>query len=198
MSFEAAERSQWALSEDIALMLRVRDDDGAAFETLYRAHFGKVQDFFFGMSQDRPLASDLCQETFLRIWKLRKRYTPSGSFLAYLFTFARNVWLEKCRDFTRKKKLREWGEREGADVWGMGDAVLAPDVAAERSEVQSRIQAALQELPDEQRMVVVMRSIKELSLEEVAAALRCPVNTVRSRKLLAFKKLRKTLEGARA
>lgn len=178
---------------DTGLMERVRDDDTRAFETLYGRHHRKVLNFFYGMSRDTQVASDLCQETFLRIWKLRKRYNASGSFLAYLFTFARNVWLEKCRDYTRNQKFADWTRRNAEEKWGMGAPTPAPDEAAARSELGDTIGDALQSLPEEQRMVVVLRMIKGLSLDEVAAALHCPVNTVRSRKILAMKKLRTVL-----
>ena len=54
---------------------------------------------------------------------------------------------------------------------------------------------ALDGLPTEQRMAFVMRAIEGLSIEEIASAMQCPVNTVRSRKLLAVKKLRGVLKG---
>ena len=65
-----------------------------------------------------------------------------------------------------------------------------PDYHANRSELQQHLYAALDALPEEQRLVFVLRSIDELSLEDIASILDCPVNTVRSRKILAVKKLR--------
>lgn len=178
---------------DVSLMLRVKEDDGASFEALYDRHYQKIQDFFYGMGRDPQLASDLCQETFLRIWKLRNRYMATGSFLGYLFTFARNIWLEKCRDFARGKRLVEINRSTGGRGLCMSVARVRPDEAAVRSELNTYILSALDTLPEDQRMVVVMRMIEGLSLEEVARALQCPVNTVRSRKILAIKKLRKAL-----
>jgi RNA polymerase sigma-70 factor (ECF subfamily) len=84
-------------------------------------------------------------------------------------------------------------EADGIDI---PDGIATrPDESASRSELEERILAALAELPDEQRMVFVMRTIQGLALDDIAAVLQCPVNTVRSRKLLAVKKLREALKG---
>lgn len=180
---------------DAALMLRARDDDEAAFGILYERYHRKVLDFFYGMSRNASLAEDLCHETFLRIWKLRKRYAATGSFPAYLFTFARHVWLESSR---RDRRIWRLGVRQPMEEDWQAPAAGnggVPDVRAARSELEARIVDALEGLPDEQRMVFVMRNIEGLSLDEIASALQCPVNTVRSRRILAIKKLREALHS---
>jgi len=68
-------------------------------------------------------------------------------------------------------------------------------VAAARSELAECIFGALDELPVEQRMAFVMRNVEGLSIREIASAMQCPVNTIRSRKILAVKKLREALKG---
>jgi RNA polymerase sigma-70 factor (ECF subfamily) len=151
--------------------------------------------FFYGMSRNTQISEDLCQETFLRVWKLRRKYAATGSFPAYLFAFARNVWLEQCREIKKRERL---GKRQSADDgWQLVPASPStrPDAAAMRSEIEERIFDALDELPAEQRMAFVMRAIEGLSIDEIASAMQCPVNTVRSRKLLAVKKLRGVLKG---
>ncbi len=178
---------------DVSLMRRVCEGDADAFSTLYRRHFRKVLDFFYAMSRDRVFSEDLCQETFLRLWRLRERYTPSGSFPAYLFTVARFVWMERRTEVFRRGALRPLGEDEGCGMATLSEN--GPDVLAERSELSRRIADAVAALPEEQRMAFVLRTVQGLTLEEIASAMACPVNTVRSRKLLAFKKLRETLRG---
>lgn len=179
---------------DVALMLCVRSDNEGAFAELHERHHRKVVRFFFGLSADAHVAGELCQETFLRIWRFRKRYTATGSFKAYLFSFARNIWFEKCREIRKHKRL---GTRQYfGEEW---DTLAArtldqPDAEAQRSELSDRILAALDCLPEDQRMAFVLRTVDGLCLEEVASILRCPINTVRSRKLLAIKKLREILK----
>ncbi len=178
---------------DVALMLRVCEGDESAFAVLHDRYQHRVLNFFFGMSGNAHTANDLCQETFLRIWKVRKRYKATGPFPAYLFAVARMIWLERRRE---QQKVWRLGVRLDADDgWDVAaDAGGNPDVRAARSEMQDRIFRALEDLPEEQRIVFVMRNIQGLSLEDIARSLDCPVNTVRSRKILAVKKVRHLLE----
>ena len=177
---------------DVALMRQVREGDECAFEALHTRYQQRVLNFFYALSHNGHTANDLCQETFLRIWKVRRRYQATGSFAAYLFAVARMIWLEYQRE---QRKL--W--RLGVAVDVEDDVGLAaagdcwPDALASRSEIEGHIMQALGELPDEQRMVFVLRNIQGLSLGDIAAALDCPVNTVRSRKILAVAKLRHLL-----
>jgi RNA polymerase sigma-70 factor (ECF subfamily) len=176
-------------------MLRVRWGDEHAFSELYHRYHRRVMNFFYGMTRSVQMSEDLCQETFLRVWKLRRKYAATGSFPAYLFAFARNVWLEQCREIKKRQRL---GTRQNVDDgWQLVAAgpSARPDTAAVRSEIEERIFDALDDLPVEQRMAFVMRAIEGLSIEEIASAMQCPINTVRSRKLLAVKKLRGVLKG---
>ena len=96
---------------DTDLMLRVQWGSEYAFAELYRRYLGKLHRFFYGMvrgvsaTHDAALADDLCHETFLRIWQLRTRYVPNGSFPAYFFRVARNIWYEHQRAAHRDWKV---------------------------------------------------------------------------------------------
>jgi RNA polymerase sigma-70 factor (ECF subfamily) len=177
-------------ADDVALMLRVRQDSEAAFAVLHGRYARRVQNYFYGMACNSSVAADLCQETFLRIWKIRHRYRATGPFVAYLFSIARLIWLERCRELQRQARL---GARLDLDLPLPAPADQEPDKLATRDEFRIHFLAALEELPEEQREVFVLRNIEGMSLHDIAAALDCPINTVRSRKLLAVKKLRTLL-----
>ena len=183
-----------AQNNDVVLMMRVRGGDACAFETLFNRYQNPLLNFFHGLSRNPCTARDLAQETFLRVWKIRKRYRASGSFPAYLFGVARMIWLESCR---QEQKTWRLGVRQGEEHLGHleADSTGCPAWQANRSELHEHLYAALEELPEEQRMVFVLRSIDGLSLEDIATALDCPINTVRSRKILAVKKLRHLLKS---
>ncbi len=184
--------SAFAEMTDTDVMVRVQWGSEAAFAELHRRYFRRLLDFFFGMSRDPQRAEDLCQETFLRLWQLRIRYTASGSFAAYLFTIARHIWQEQCR--TRRKVARVEAPCEASET----EASLSqpgPDELAHRAEMDTRIFAALDALPEEQRMAFVLRTVQGLSLDDIAKVMQCPVNTVRSRRLLAISRLREVLRG---
>jgi RNA polymerase sigma-70 factor (ECF subfamily) len=178
---------------DIALMAKVRLGKVDAFETLHERYQHRLLNFFYGLSHDSHIANDLCQETFLRVWKIRKRYRATGSVVSYFFGIARMVWHEKRRALAKTGRL---GVQLDFDVL---EEVLAhdggtPDFLAKRAEVEARIHAALEELPEEQRLVFLLRTVEGMSLRDIATSLDCPLNTVRSRKILAVKKLRYLLE----
>lgn len=179
-----------ASATDVELMLDVSEGDEQAFGVLYDRYHRRVQDFFYGLARDPQSAADLCQETFFRIWRVRRRYAATGSFPSYLFTFARNIWLEHCRAL---RKVRRLGYRDSLESHWHAlqiESAHEPDASARRAELRQYVFDALDELPDEQRMVFVLRNIDGLSLDEIATIMQCPVNTVRSRKLLAQKKIR--------
>ena len=143
--------------------MRVRGGDACAFESLFNRYQRPLLNFFHGLSRNPCTARDLAQETFLRVWKIRKRYRASGSFPAYLFGVARMIWLESCR---QEQKTWRLGARQGEESLGHLEAEITecPAWQASRSELHGHLYAALEELPEEQRMVFVMRSIDGLSL----------------------------------
>jgi RNA polymerase sigma-70 factor (ECF subfamily) len=175
---------------DTDVMVRVQWGSEVAFAELHRRYFRRLLDFFYGMCRDAQRAEDLCQETFLRLWQLRVRYTDSGSFAAYVFTVARHIWQEQCR--TRRKETRLASHIADAEMVRF-PLQLSPDELAHRAELDTRIFAALDALPDEQRMAFVLRTVQGLSLEDIATIMQCPMNTVRSRRLLAITRLREVL-----
>ena len=178
---------------DISLMRRVSSGDETAFAELYRRYNRKLLDFFYAMGRDPHISEELAGDTFARIWHVRSRYAAPGSFPAYLYSFARHIWLEHCRRMRKQWKLgvaADWADVETSLI--SLDA-FRPDEAAANAELERHIVKALDALPEEQRMVFVMRVIQRMSLDDIATVMQCPVNTVRSRKLLALKRLREAL-----
>lgn len=179
---------------DVSLMVRVRQDEEPAFEELHRRYQRRVLAFFYGMCGDAQAANDLCQETFLRVWKVRRRYRATGVFAGYLFGIARLIWLERCREERKRRRLGVCETLDALEQTIPGNAA-GPGDAAVLAEASAHILHALGQLPEDQRMVFVLRAMRGFSLEDIAAALDCPINTVRSRKILAVKKLRQSLAG---
>ena len=174
---------------DIMLMLSVREGDEAAFEVLHARYQARVLGFFWGLTHDAHAANELAQEAFLRIWQVRLRYKATGPFPAYLFAIARMVLMERRRKVARLSRL---GERI-AQWGGQAEPIRPPDAYACDAETESALFAALDDLPEEQRMAFLLHEVQGLPMNEVAAALDCPLNTARSRRILAVRKLRQVL-----
>lgn len=175
-------------ASDTELMLRVRNGDEAAFEMLHDRYQRRVIGFFWGLTRDALLSNELAQDTFLRIWQVRLRYKASGPFAAYVFAIARMIYLEQRRKSFRLARL---GARAALDA--PAPAASAADAPAECAEMEAALHSALETLPEEQRMAFLMHTVQGLPMEEVAAALDCPLNTARSRRILAVRKLRQVL-----
>ena len=132
--------------------------------------------FLFRMTQDRELAEDLGQEAFLRAFRQIHRYNgKKAAFPTWLFTLARNL----CLDELRKHRPKWASLEEAAEIEQKG--VLAPDGEAGERELERRIAHAVAELEPVYREVFVLREYENLSLEEVAEIIDCPLGTVKSR-----------------
>jgi RNA polymerase sigma-70 factor (ECF subfamily) len=177
---------------DTALMVRVSRGDGDAFAVIYHRHHKRLLDFYYAMSGSASVSDELCQECFLRVWRLRDRYSPSGSVVSYLFTVARYVWYEQRPTVYRNQRFRSFSEAPDT-VCDVQDPRPLPDALVARLEVEDAILSAVAGLTEEQRMAFVLRTVQGLPLSEIARIMGCPVNTVRSRRISALKRLREIL-----
>ncbi len=130
----------------------------------------------------RADAEDVVQEAFVRFWRSRQRAQDPA---AYLFACVKRCALEWHRAGARRSRREQLAARAGAEPWFEGQA--------EERERRSAIEAALGQLPTEQREVVVMRIWGGLSFPQVAQALDIPSNTAASRYRYALAKLREQL-----
>ncbi len=181
-----------------SLMLRFRSGDVRAFEILLQRHRQSVYEFvlrsvgFFNAAQ----AEDLTQETFLRVVKQAATYEPRSKFTTWLFTLARNL----CIDASRRRKHRKAQSLDAPDEEGhsllerTSDGGMAVDRQAVSSELRTRLERAIAELPEDQREVFLMRESADLSFKEIADVIGISENTVKSRMRYALEKLRASLD----
>jgi RNA polymerase sigma-70 factor (ECF subfamily) len=184
---------------DEELMLRYRDGDKDAFEVLYRRYEKPVLDLIYRMVMDASEAESLCQETFYRVVKARKRYKVNAQFKTWLFQIALNL----CRDRLRRMKHRSHLSLNVPVVaHGDGDIELqdcisdpSPDTAAnlESEQLEALIKAAIASLPEEEHLVVVMKEFQGMPYSEIAEVMNCPIGTLKSHNYRAHQKLKKIL-----
>ena len=179
---------------DKKLMLQVRGGDMAAFEELHARYSRPLLNFFYRLTWDRAFSEDLVQETFLRLWKGRHNYKPTGKFTTYLFQIGKNHWLNE-----RDKKMRRIApvslEAGGdAESNGFRDAVPAPERGPMgevlNQELAGRIAAAVDGLSEKLRLVFVLGQLKGFRYADIAEILDIPVGTVKSRMSNAEKAIR--------
>jgi RNA polymerase sigma-70 factor (ECF subfamily) len=147
------------------------------------------------LSRNQADAEDLVQETCVRALRAMDRLRPDSNAKSWLFTILRNIWLNELR---RRKIAPNVGDSD-SDEYGanrVADSSKDPYAAYLTDSECERVRYAIEQLPVEFREVVLLREYEELSYEEIAAMLQCPVGTVMSRLARARSKLRELVEPA--
>ena len=176
--------------DDRALMLRYRDGDVTAFETLYERHRGPLYGFLLNQAKDTQAAEDIFQEVWSRIIRSRDRYRPAAKFATYMYHIARNCFLDHRRRSGRQPVLVSIDHNPPEELVATS---ANPETAAENSTAWAYLQAALASLPVEQREAFLLREEAGLTLEEIGQVTGVGRETVKSRLRYAVAKLRKSL-----
>lgn len=174
MSSDEESAQEWRWLAEAA-----RGDD-AAFVALINRYQGRLLNFFHRAGA-KEYAEDLVQETFIRLYRHRKRARPLARFTTYAHTLAHHVWLDHVRRQSRRLRTQDSAanEMKVLDEQSAGRAVARMD--AER---------LLATLSAEHRTAVVLIVYQGLSYEEAAEALGVPVGTVKSRVFNALQRMR--------
>jgi RNA polymerase sigma-70 factor, ECF subfamily len=178
---------------DEELMSLVRRQDISAFEELFRRYEQRVFAFFWRLSGTKQEAEDGTQETFLRLWKARERYEPTGRFSTYLFQIAKNNFLHERQKQGRRTDSQQPSAQNpagAADEPASSDQADSPVLAGE---LQAAVTEAMARLPETLRLVYVLTEQEGMSYKQTAQILDCPVGTVSSRKVEAVRRLRELL-----
>lgn len=177
--------------DDSALMLRYKDGDVAAFETLYRRHKDAVFRYLLRRCGRRDAAEDVFQDMWGKLINARTTYRPTAKFTTFLYHIAHNCFIDYLRRNNRHAKA--------VDV--ATDLIAHPgehlEAVTEKSLARRRLQVALLTLPDEQRDVFLLHQESGLSLDQIATVTNCNRETVKSRLRYATNKLRSALDSAR-
>jgi RNA polymerase sigma-70 factor (ECF subfamily) len=174
--------------EDSALMLRYRDGDVAAFEVLYRRHNDAVFRYLLRLCQHRDTAEDVFQDAWGKIVKARDSYRPTAKFSTFLYRVAHNCFIDHIR---RNKRHTQ---TSAVEPDSQPDPADLPEVETERSLARRRLEAALQELPEEQRDVFLLSEEAGLSLDQIASVTDSNRETAKSRLRYALNKLRVAID----
>ena len=166
---------------DDVLLRRAAKGDEEAFTLVYRRHQAAIYRFALRMTGSPWAAEEIVQDVFMTLVRDPKKYDVLlGTVSAFLYGVARNRILKHRERVPREIALEEKSED------GSGNGVLLIDSAtpalwAERKERTAQVRAAVLELPEEFRETVVLCELQELSYEEAAAIVGCPIGTIRSR-----------------
>jgi RNA polymerase sigma-70 factor (ECF subfamily) len=182
---------------EVRLMLQVSADVPGAFDALVRRVVDPLTAFLTKQTGDPDVASDLVQETFLRVYRHRSSYRPDARFRTWLFYIAVNVVLNRRRyeGYRGAASLDAEGDDEGASLGArLADEKAAdPTTGVERAELAARVRDAVARLPLGQRIAVTLLRFHDLSYEEIARAMELTVPAVKSLLNRAKENLRRAL-----
>jgi RNA polymerase sigma-70 factor, ECF subfamily len=156
---------------DAALMLRVHVDEPDAFAALMRQLHPRVFGRLLHLLHDRQEAEDGAQEVFLRLYRSRKRYTPTARFSTWLFHITQNVARNALRRGRRQHWLRVGLLPDDEGCVPPEASSSSPSDRLERHELIERVRYALAGLLDRQRQALEMHEFQHCSYAEIAAAL---------------------------
>lgn len=184
----------YSVLADDDLVDRLRHADAEAFRALFERHADHVYSLALRVVVQRPVAEDIVQEVFLKLWRRPSLFDASrGKFVTWLLSVTRNRAIDERRVRSR------WFHQElpspfGEEVLPASDAT-DPARGAVLADERAAVRGALATLPPDQRLAIEMAYFGGLSQSEIAGQLGLPLGTVKTRTRLAMQKLRTALSG---
>ena len=179
------------------LVARVAEGDEYAFQILVNRHQTSVLNLIYRFMGDRLKSEDLAQETFLQVWRSAKTYQRKSKFTTWLYRICTNLCLNEIKSARRKKWLQffkntpDSKQPENEDLL---DESPNPEDLLLAQERNQQITNALQSLPENQRIALILKRYDDLSYEEISRVLGCSIAAVESLLVRAKRTLQKKLE----
>jgi len=149
------------------------------------------------LTRNHAEAEDLVQETYVRAVQAMGRLREESNIKGWLFTILRNLWLNQLRKVRNGPQMIELGTEQGGARDVVGSSMNSHDLYVAKLETE-QVRAAIQQLPAKFREIILLREYEDLSYQEIANILDCPVGTVMSRLGRARARLRTILVAARS
>lgn len=183
MSIDSETKKTVSEVSDSELMTRLADGDDLALNLLMERWGARVNSFVFKMTGQREVAVDLAQETFVKLYKSRKRYRSSGTFSTYLFTIAANL----ARNHARWRRRHPTVSLDATSIsdsfspYEPTDPSNTPDRAADVSERYAEAHAALLALPHDLREAMTLFVYEGMGYADIAKLTGCSAKAIETR-----------------
>jgi RNA polymerase sigma factor RpoE len=178
--------------DDLTLVRRAQREDVGAYDVLVRRYQERIYATVYHMTSNHEDANDLAQETFIKAFRALKSFKGDSSFYTWIYRIAVN----KTINFLKQRKNRVQMSLNDVDFNAEHDPDLVALVSERTprrdlnlSELQEKLNAAMQKLSEHHRMVVTLHDVQDLSHEEISKIMDCNVGTVRSRLFYARQQL---------
>ena len=165
-----------------------------SLETLVIRHKQRIFSFILSKVMDREISEDIFQDTFIKVINTLKRgkYNEEGKFLPWVMRIAHNLIIDHFRRIKRIPKFNNTDEFDIFDV--LSDEMLSIENQIIKNQILSDVRSMVEELPDDQREVLLMRMYKDMSFKEIAENTDVSINTALGRMRYALINLRKLIE----
>ena len=179
--------------EDPILITRYIDGDERALEALIDRHNQRISSFIYSKVNDRGITEDIFQDTFIKVIRTLKRgaYNEEGKFLPWVMRIAHNLIIDHFR------KNRRMPMYQGSDSFNifsvMGDDKLNIESQIIKDQIDYDLTLLIDELPPDQREVLIMRIYKDMSFKEISENTGVSINTALGRMRYALINLRKVI-----
>jgi RNA polymerase sigma-70 factor (ECF subfamily) len=187
------------MTSDEELVARATAGDQEAFGQLVARWERPINALAYRTLRREEEARDVVQDAFLRAYRGLKGFKGEAKFSSWLYRITLNL----CRDWMRKERRAPVAQvPEGTDPLDLADQQAAPTESVEdlvaRREMSAAVQLAMAELPEEQRMAIMLKEYHGLTFQEIAEMLDCPLSTVKTRLYQGLTVLRRRLERQQA
>lgn len=179
--------------DDMALARLIAGGDRVSFEQLMRRHNRRLYRLARATLRDDAEAEDALQDAYLAAYRAMDKFRGDSTLATWLSRMVLNECLGRLRKSVRRQNVIPMVTSDEMDNTACDDERASPDKAAVRGEIRAMLERRLDELPEDFRVVFVLRVVEELSVEETAASLGIPEATVRSRHFRARSLLRESL-----
>jgi len=185
------------MDADTELMVRASRGDSDAFAELARRHQDWLTRLFYHLLWDRDEAEDACQEVLVKVWLARERYEPRAKFTTFLFAIARNHWAHRAERWANRPPVVSLHDQLGPEAREVLDRLVSeaatPEQELLRGYERFRIRRAIDELPEAQRIALVLAHFEGMSYAQIAELVGAPEGTIKSRMWHAYRTLREKL-----
>lgn len=179
---------------DALLVKNYMSGDENALSILINRHQTKIYSFIYSKISDRDISDDIFQDTFIKVIKTLKSnsYNEEGKFLPWVMRIAHNLIIDH---FRRNKKMPMFRETEEFSIFSlMTDKSLTIENQMISDQVEQDLRKIIEELPEDQKEVLVMRMYQDLSFKEISELTGVSINTALGRMRYAILNLRKVIE----
>lgn len=179
---------------DSSLVSNYLKGDERCFEILITRHKQRVYNFIFSKVLNKDIAEDVFQDTFIKVINTLKRgkYNEEGKFLPWVMRIAHNLVIDHFRKCNRMPKFKNTDEFDIFSV--LGDGELNAEKQLIKEQILSDVRRVIDELPDDQKEVLLMRMYKDMSFKEISECTGVSINTALGRMRYALINMRKLIE----